>query len=183
MMRLDFTMVALREEDKSWGGLERDWSRQAEQLGQPPDSYGSASLSVLRDLAAGRLATVGGAHGMIEAAGIRHKRDGRFYAACMLNLAELPGVPGLSLRVRHLVESPLLDSGVRGPDFYSDALISTLGTISHFARSRGLARHVRVHFQKPADASLVRACEAALIRADVSGSVQMHGAWLYISRI
>ncbi len=181
-MRLDFTIAALGGEDCSWRQLEKDWASQAEQLGRSPDAYALGSLGVLRDLTAGRLTTVGGAHGKTEVAGIRRTRDGRFYAACMLNLAELPGVPGLSLRVRHLVESPLLESGIGGPDFYSDVLISTLGNITALARSECPARHVRVHFQKPADASLVRACEAALTRAEVAGSVQMRGAWLYISR-
>jgi hypothetical protein len=181
-VRLDFTIVALGDEDCSWRQLEKDWAGQAEQLGRSPDAYALASLGVLRDLTAGRLSMVGGAHGKTEVAGIRRRSDGRFYAACMLNLAELPGVPGLSLRVRHLVESPLLDSGVGGADFYSDILISTLGNINDLARTDWRAQHVRVHFQKPADAALVRACEAALIRAEVSGSVQMRGAWLYISR-
>ncbi len=88
-MRLDFTIVSLRHEDGTWCRLEEDWLDQANQLDRSLDSYASGSLGVLRSLSAGHLRTVGGAHSKVLVSGIQCNGDGRFYAACMLILAEL----------------------------------------------------------------------------------------------
>lgn len=180
-MQLQFAIEALRGQDGSWDELESDWSDQAGRSGNRAEAGANGSFRLLRDLAS-EPQPAGGTRGAVAVSGFRSITDRRFYAACMLNAAELSGHPGLSLRVRHLVESPLLASGVLGPAFYADVLISTLGLISMVARRDLQARHVRIHFGHPPDRLVVGACRKALERIAPDASIKMRGAWLYLTR-
>lgn len=178
----DYTIESLLVSDGTWAGFEDDWRRQCDEVGEAFDDYANDSVQVLENIAAGTAASVGGASNKTGVAAMRNTEDGRFYAACMLNRAMLPNDTGLTLRVRHLLVAPVLDYGAVDPTIYADVLIGTLAGIINLSESAFQANNVRFHLRSPADMEFFRAFGKALDGEKVFASVQMRGAWLYITK-
>lgn len=107
----------------------------------------------------------------------------RFYAVCVLNRTMLPKTPGYTIRVRHLIVSPLLDYGVGDIQMYPDVVIAiTLGIVS-LSSTVMRANNIHFHMRSPEDVSYFRAFGAALEARKVFAAVKFRGTWLHIEKV
>ena len=107
----------LSASDGSWDRFKADWERQCEEVGDTFDEYAADSIPVLTGIIDGSSSSVGG--GSVTRVGaLWDEETQRYYACCMLNSARLPGTVGKTLRVRHVLVSPLLDYGVASVGMY-----------------------------------------------------------------
>lgn len=159
--------------DGSWQKVIDDWTRQCEEVGESLSEYAPESMGVL--------------HGFAEtcdkntwAAGLF---DGQHWnAVSMLNRAMLPGTKGYTLRVRHVIVSPLLDFGAWSKDAYADTLVSFTWAVVQLSETTLPAAHVKFHLRSPGDMDYFRAFGNALDSKGVFAQVSMHGAWLAITK-
>jgi len=178
---VDFTICSLELDDGTWSAFEADWKAQCAKAGEGYDDYAPNSLDVLRGIVDGRVPPVGPPD-RVGVSALRSDEDGCFYAACMLNLVRLPRLTGMTLRVRHVIVSPLIDFGIMDPNLYADVLIGLVGGVIHISESIFEANNIHFHLRSPADIDFFRAFGKALDGADVFRSVQNHGAWLHIEK-
>ena len=173
--------VILSATDHSWATFEQDWRDQSVKAGEPFEDDESSSFAILRDIVSGALPSVRPArHSGVVA--FKSAEDGRFHAACMFNHAHLPGDDGPTLRVRHLIVSPLLDYGKLGTDFYAGVLIDAVLGIVQLSETPFVANVIKFHVRSPEDVVFFRAFGSALNGQKVFASVRSAGAWLYITK-
>ena len=177
----EFTICSLEEGDGTWAAFEANWQAQCAEAGEDYSDYAPNSVDVLRGIVDGRVPPVGPPD-RVGVTGLRCEEDGHFYAACMLNLVRLPRFTGMTLRVRHVIVSPLLDFGIADTNLYADVLINLVGGVIHVSESVFEANNLHFHLRSPADIDFFRAFGKALDGADVFRSVQTHGAWLHIAK-
>ncbi|MDO6415931.1 hypothetical protein Q4F19_16190 [Sphingomonas sp. BIUV-7] len=159
--------------DGSWQKVIDDWQRQCEEVGESIDEFAPESRALL--------------HGFAEscekdtwAAGLFE--DSRCVAIAMLNRTMLPKTSGYTLRVRHVIVSPLLDYGALSKDAYADTLVSFTWAVVQISETTLPAEHVKFHLRSPGDMDYFRAFGNALDSKGVFARVSMHGAWLAITK-
>lgn len=177
----NFDVHLLSASDGSWEAFREDWSAQCGQVGEVFEEYASDSLKIIADIVSGAAVTLGGVSDTRVGA-LWDESSQRYYACWMLNHTMVPGIPGHTLRVRHILVSPLLDYGVAEVSLYPDVIIGILSGVVHLSSTVLGANHIRFHLRSPADQAFFRAIGTDLHGSGVFGSVQTHGAWLYITK-
>ena len=164
----------LSRENGLWNELWKDWDRQCTEFQEEFSDFAPSSLITLKDLAEEPERPTAGVFGL---------HDGNeFKALCQLNVAFLPKYTGRVLRLRHLVLSPRFDFS---PDIdveeYTKVLTSTFAQTVMLTKTEMPAQHVKLHFRSPADREFFKTFKRDIEATGAFASVQMQGAWLYIS--
>lgn len=178
----DFDLKVLSQEDGSWDAFKTDWAAQSAEVGEDFDEYAPSVISVLEDIVTGDLPSAGGTNTTVVGA-LWDASSARYYAACMLNRVMLPKTPGYTLRVRHLVVSPLIDYGASEIEMYPDVVIGVTLGIVNLSASVLPANNIHLHLRSPEDMTFFRAFGVALGAEKIFASVQTKGAWLYIEKV
>ncbi len=157
-----------------WQALWVNWDAQCQDYLEDFSEFAPSSLSVLKALAEEPERPTAGVYGLT--------RGEEVLAACQLNVAFLPGYDGKVLRLRHLILSPRFDFA---PDVNVEEYVEVLakmfaGTV-RLAQGDMAAKHVKLHFRSPADREFFKEFREHLSMIGAFSSVQMKGAWLYIS--
>ena len=178
----NFDIKLLSATDGSWEAFKEDWQNQCDEVGEDLDEYSPEILKLIEGTVLGTEPALGGTNetrvGALWDSDRKH-----FYAVCILNRTMLPRTPGYTLRVRHLIVSPLLDYGLGDVQMYPDVVIGiTLGIVK-LSSTVLPANSIRFHLRSPEDVAYFRAFGAALGERKVFASVKAHGAWLYIERV
>jgi hypothetical protein len=161
--------------DASWNSLETDWSKQCSEVGDVFESYGAATLSMVRKFAETDSNNE-------WALGLYDKTSKRYYASACAILATQKGYSGRVLRIREVVVCPLLDYGNLPETAYVDTLIHLLNGAVGLSETSLKARHIKIHLRSPADAVFFRAIGTALDSKSVFAATEAHGAWLSFTK-
>lgn len=177
-----FEMHLLSPTDGTWDAFRADWEAQCIEVGDIFEEYAPDSLKVVAEIVAGTLISVGGDN-VTKVGALFDAESERYYGCCMLNRTRLPNTVGHTVRIRHLLVSPLLDYGVAPVELYPDVLIGVLSGVVHLSSTEMVAEHIRFHLRSPEDQAFFKAFGTDLAGSGFFASVQTHGAWLYISKI
>ncbi|WP_404289651.1 hypothetical protein ACD578_25635 [Microvirga sp. RSM25] len=163
----------LSAQDGSWEALKAEWHGQCSSYGEDFDSYAQGTFSVLTPLA----------ENSEPDAGVYAYLDGGKHAAIFqANCTPLPGYTGPVLRVRFMTLAPQYDFGDFGVDQYSDVLAGVFATSMALSDIDMKSQHLKFHLQSPADRQFFAMLEGPLGRTGIFESVQIRGAWLYITK-
>lgn len=177
----DFELTLLDVADGTWDEFKTDWAAQCDEVGEPFEEYAAETLKLLAGVLTGTLTSVGGDN-TTRIAALKEIESGRFYACCMLNRTRLPSVVGRTLRVRHLIVSPLLDYGVAEVEMYPDVVIGVMLGIVYHSSGVLAAENIHLHLRSPEDMAFFRIFGQALHGANQFASVQTRGSWLYLTK-
>jgi hypothetical protein len=173
----NYEFIRIGQNGTSYDDLIASWAAETEALGEDFDTYSAVPVSVFQQIMEKDADNTG-------LFAVRDAADSSFAAVCMLNHAHLSNYDGPVLRVRHILLSPKFDLGDMEIMDYVDVLFAILnGVITHSemdAKMKG--NHIKFHARSPADMTYFSALGQALGSAQVYASVQMKGAWLYITR-
>lgn len=159
--------------DGSLAEFDADWAAQCAEVGEDCDSFGIATMSIIRQLAQAE-------HSKEWAIAIEN--DGRFMAAaCAIRTMQKP-LSGWVLRIREVTVCPFLDYGNLDENTYVDTLIALLNGALKLSESSLGAQHIKLHLRSPADAVFFRAFGNTLDSKGVFAATEAHGAWLTISK-
>lgn len=159
--------------DGSWAKVMDDWTRQCQELGESIDDFAPEAMSVIRQY-------TDHCERNTWAAGLS---DGTHWSAvAMLNRAMLPKTTGWTLRVRHVIVSPLLDFGAWSKDAYAETLVNFVWATVQISNEVLPADHIKFHLRSPSDADFFRAFGNTLDSKNVFKQVSTHGAWLAITK-
>ncbi|MCF3974008.1 hypothetical protein [Paracoccus salsus] len=173
MTEFESELRELSAADGSWDAVEQSWSRECREHGEDLDEYAIGSLPVVKDLA-------DTPHQRTRALGL-FDTGGRCHAICQANVAVIPGYKEPVLRVRHLLLSPAYDFGDLDGGAYAMALTSVFAGVVKAAFTTLPAKHVHFHLRSPADVSFFGAVAKTLASLPTFETVQMRGAWLYLT--
>lgn len=168
-------LVQLLGSDGSYDRMKESWQQQCEAAGEDFSLYAQGTFIVLDQLAA-----------------VPERRSGIFAleradveAICQVNCTPLPGHPEPVLRVRMVTMSPNLDFGVLPVDRYIDNLVDLFFGIVEISQEHEnaflRAQELKIHLRSPQDYDLFRAARPTLARFSGFKSVEMKGAWLYVT--
>ncbi len=177
----DFDVHLLATSDGTWDKFRSDWSAQCAAVGESFDEYASDSLGILGEIVTGTLSNLGGVNDTRVGA-LWDEESDHYYAVWMLNHTMVPGTPGYTLRVRHVLVSPLLDYGVAEVALYPDVIVGILSGVVHLSSTVLGANNIRFHLRSPEDQAFFKTLGTDLGGSGVFASVQTHGAWLYITK-
>ncbi|HWM83709.1 MAG TPA: hypothetical protein VNQ56_16745 [Pseudolabrys sp.] len=168
------SLVQLLNSDGSYNRLKTGWRQQCEDVGEDFDLYAQGTFLVLDQLAAKPE----------ERAGIFAVQKGDDLAAviCQANCTPLPGHPEPVLRVRMVTVSPELDFGTLATTVYIDCLVDLFFGIIELSQGVMIAREIKLHLRSPEDFNFFRAVRGSLAKISRFESVEMRGAWLYVTR-
>lgn len=169
---MTFSLEMCNASNGLWDTLRTNWRDECEALDEEFESYSTASMQVLSDLA-----TSPSKH-----AGVFVMRDeGRLHAVFQANNAFLPKYDGRVLRIRHIIVSPEYDFGQLDEDAYRELLTGIFTSVVKLAKNGMLANHIKFHLRSPSDVYFFRSVWRELGQEQVFSSVEMRGAWLYLS--
>lgn len=178
---MDFDIKLLSQDDGSWEAFQADWKKQCDEVGDDFDDYSPDVLELISSIITGGTPGLGGSnHTHIGA--LWDADSKRYYAACVLNRVMLPNTPGYTLRVRHIIVSPLIDYGVSEVQMYPDVVVAIMLGIVHLSSSVLQANNIHMHLRSPEDIAFFRAFGAALGETKAFASVQSRGSWLYVEK-
>lgn len=178
----DFIIKVLSAADGSWDAFKADWTAQCEQVGDTYEEYATDALGVIEGIACGSTTALEGTSEVAVGA-LWDQETGRYYAACVLNRAMLPGTSGYTLRVRQITVSPLLDYGVAEVRMYPDVVIGLVLGIIQLSSTVMQSNNLRMHLRSPEDMAFFRVFANALDGRKAFASVQIRGSWLYIEKV
>lgn len=166
-------VTRLLASDGTLAEFEADWAAQCAAVDEDCESYGQATMPMIRGFAA---------NGADKEWAIAIKSEGHFMAAaCAIRTMQKPFV-GWVLRIREVTVCPLLDYGNLDENAYVDTLIAILNGALKLSESDLKAEHIKMHLRSPADAVFFRAFGNTLDSKGVFAATQAHGAWLTISK-
>lgn len=175
------SLVKLSGSDGSYARLKNGWREQCEEAGEEAEFYAQGTFIVLDQLAAKperRSAILGVQRG-----------DDLPEIICQANCTPLPGHPEPVLRVRMVTMSPALDFGIAPGDQksrYVENLVDLFFGIVELSQSvdgdEMRAKEIKFHLRSPQDYDFFRAVRPQLAKISQFESVEMKGAWLYITR-
>lgn len=172
-MQMVYELKRLAKEDGSWDVFYAGWAAQCVEVNDDIADFATSSLPVLEDIAAENDANTY-VVGLFE--------NARCLAVAMVNRANIPGPPGWTLRVRHVVACPLLDFGALSETLYAEMLVElTLGIVQLSDTSLPTER-VKFHLRSPGDYAYFASFGRLLDKMGVFASCTMHGAWLHIEK-
>lgn len=163
----------LSTKDGSWDVLKAEWQGQCASYGEDFEAYAQGTFSVLTPLAEGGEPQAG-VYAFMEG----EKHTAIFQANC----TPLPGYNGPVLRVRFMTLAPQYDFGDFGVDRYSDVLAGVFGAALMLSFDDMKSQHLKFHLQSPADRQFFAMLEGPLGRMSYFETVQIRGAWLYITK-
>ncbi|CVI22769.1 conserved hypothetical protein [Agrobacterium fabacearum CFBP 5771] len=170
---MDLEIVRLLHNDGTWEAFKQDWEAQCAFYDEDFGSYAEGTFSVVGDL----VQQEGAAAGLFAV-----KVDGRHVSMCQLNRANIPGYTGPVLRVRYMTLSPDYDFGDKPVEDYADILIKTFATVLAVSNKLMKADHIKFHLRSPADRQFFAALGRGMDETDMFHSVQVRGAWLYVTK-
>jgi hypothetical protein len=178
----NYDIKILSVEAGTWAAFEADWQEQCAEVKAEYDDYSPDVLGLIRNLVTGNTPQLGGQN-TTHVGALWDSDTKRFYAACVLNRTMLPHTPGYTLRVRHLIVSPLLDHGVGPIQMYPDVVIGVMLGIVYLSSGILTANNIHFHLRSPSDMAFFQAFGLALEGRKVFASVQARGSWLYIEKL
>ena len=173
MNSLAVEIVRLLKSNKTWDVFKADWEAQCAVYEEDFDSYAEGTFSVVSDL----LDQDDGKAGLFAV-----KVGGAFVSMCQLNLAMLPGYTSSVLRVRFMTLSPEYDFGDKSVDEYASVLVATFAMVLAVSDTQMNAKHIKFHLRSPADRPFFAMLGKNLNDHAMFHSVQIRGAWLYVTK-
>lgn len=168
-------IVELTEADGSWPALKAAWRAQCDAAGEDFAQYAVGAFSVLDPLAAAPERRAG-------VFGVCDGDNAIPDVICQVNTTPLPGHPEPVLRVRMVTVCPNLDFGNPHPSDYADVLVNLLHEIVELNQRDLGARAIKFHLRSPSDYDFFRALTIPLGGISYFENVEMHGAWLYVTK-
>jgi hypothetical protein len=174
------SLVQLLGSDGSYDRMKTGWREQCEAAGEEFEFYAQGTFLVFDPLAA---------HPERRAGIFGFQRgDDLPEIICQANCTPLPGHPEPILRVRMVTMSPSLDFGTAtdATNRYIENLVELFFGIVELSQSHTVAemnaREIKFHLRSPQDFAFFRAVSGSLAKISQFESVEMKGAWLYITR-
>lgn len=174
-------LIQLLGSDGSYARLKDGWREQCQQAEEEFRFYAQGTFLVLDELAE-----------------FPEKRSGIFAVQrgddlpeiiCQANCTPLPGHPEPVLRVRMVTMAPALDFGTVPGDpvtRYVENLVELFYGIVELSQGHVHenmhAQEIKFHLRSPQDYDFFRAVRPTLAKISQFESVEMKGAWLYITR-
>lgn len=171
---MSFSITKLLHSDGTWDAFRDDWESQCAAYDEDFATYAEGTFAVVKTL----LDTEGEAAGLYAV-----KIDNRHVSMCQLNRASLPGYSSPVLRVRFMTLSPEYDYGDKSVEDYAAILVATFATVLALSNGTMEAKHIKFHLRSPADRQFFAMLGNGLTEANVFHSVQVRGAWLYVTKI
>lgn len=175
-MPKSYSFVRLSAAGPTYEQLLASWKAECDGFGEDFDTYTAIPIGIFSEIMEKDAANTG--------LFVAQASDGSFGAVCMVNHALIPNYVGPVLRVRHILLSPAFDFGTAELSEYGEVLIAILnGVISCSETDAKLsANHIKFHARSPADMQFFAAVGKALGTSKAFASVQVRGAWLYITK-
>ncbi len=170
---MTFSIVRLRQNDGTWDAFRADWEAQCATYEEDFSTYAEGTFSVVKGL----LDTEGEAAGLYAV-----KVDDVHVSMCQLNKASIPGYSSPVLRVRFMTLSPEYDFGDKSVEDYASILVATFATVLALSNKTMQAKHIKFHLRSPADRQFFAMLGKGLNETNVFHSVQVRGAWLYVTK-
>jgi len=170
---MDYEVIRLLTSDGTWEAFKQDWEAQCAAYDEEFSSYAEGTFSIVSDLATQE----GAAAGLFAV-----KINGTHVSMCQLNRASIPGYSSPVLRVRFMTLSPEYDYGDKAVEEYADVLVTTFAAVLAISKAVMEARHVKFHLKSPADRQFFAMLGKGLSDSDMFHSVQVRGAWLYVTK-
>jgi hypothetical protein len=173
-------LIELLKSNGSYDRMKDGWREQCEAAGEEFQYYAQGTFLVLDPLAANPERRSG-----IFAV---QRGDDLPEVICQANCTPLPGHPDPVLRIRMVTMCPDLDFGtvatpqVRYIDNLVDLFFGIIELSQTDSRDDMLAREIKFHLRSPEDFNFFRAVRGSLAKISRFESVEMRGAWLYITR-
>jgi len=169
-------MKKLSHNDGSWANLLQEWTEQCHGFSEDFSAYAPAAIQVLeQQVELTEREKWNGVFALEDA-------DGATVAICFLNAAFIKGFTGRVLRVRHVLLSPRSDFGEYDEAWYSETLGRLFEEILVVSDNIMQCNHVKIHFGSPADLALFSRMKPTLVASAHFASVNMHGAWLSLTK-
>jgi hypothetical protein len=174
------TLIQLLGSNGTYDRMKAGWREQCEAAGEEFEYYAQGTFLVLDPLAA-RPERRAGIFGF-------QRGDDLPEIICQANCTPLPGHPTPVLRVRMVTMSPSLDFGTvaDATNRYIENLVELffgIVELSQLHEDSGMrAREIKFHLRSPQDFDFFRAVSGSLAKISRFESVEMKGAWLYITR-
>lgn len=167
-------LVELTKANGSWDRLKTGWAQQCEVADEDFNQYARGTFLVLDELAE-KPERKAGIFGV-------QRGDNIPDVICQVNTTPLPNHPEPVLRVRMVTVCPAMDFGQMGKNDYIEALADLFfGIVDLDERNLG-AKEVKLHLRSPEDFNFFRALRAPLVKIARFEKVEMHGAWLYVTK-
>lgn len=166
-------MHRLLNHDGTWDTLKKDWEAQCAAYDEDFSNYAEGTFAVVKDL----LDDEGEAAGLFAIT-----IDDVHVSICQLNKASIPGYSSPVLRVRFMTLSPEYDFGDKSVDQYADVLVATFAGILALSNTTMNAQHIKFHLRSPADRQFFAMLGKGLTEKNLFHSVQVRGAWLYVTK-
>lgn len=175
------SLIQILGSDGSYARLKEGWREQCIAAGEEFQFYAQGTFLVLDQLAATPERRAG-----IFAV---QKGDDLPEILCQANCTPLPGHPEPVLRIRMVTMCPALDFGTVPGDpvsRYIENLVELFFGIVQLSQGgmhdEMLAREIKFHLRSPQDYAFFQAVRPELAKISHFQSVEMKGAWLYITR-
>jgi hypothetical protein len=174
-------LVQLLSSNGTYDRMKTGWREQCEAAGEEFQYFAQGTFLVLDPLAANpeRRAGIFGVQ----------KGDDLPEIICQANCTPLPGHPEPVLRIRMVTMCPALDFGTTPDDptgRYIENLVDLFFGIVQLSQAHTnaemQAREIKFHLRSPQDYTFFRAVRTELAKISSFESVEMKGAWLYITR-
>ncbi|WP_439605455.1 hypothetical protein [Shinella sp.] len=170
---MTFSITRLLKNDGTWEAFRADWEAQCAAYDEDFSTYAEGTFAVVKDL----VETEGEAAGLFAV-----KVDNAHVSMCQLNKASIPGYTSPVLRVRFMTLSPDYDFGDKSVEDYASILVATFATVLAVSNTVMEAKHIKFHLRSPADRQFFAMLGKGLNEEDMFHSVQVRGAWLYVTK-
>lgn len=168
--------IRLSRADQSFDKMWSSWDEECAKFSENFADFSPSALTELEKLASEPETAHAGVFAINDS-------SGNYPAVCQLNSAFLPGYTGRVLRLRHLVLSPQFEfSSEDLTEEYVSVLTEVFAGVVEVAEVEMPADHIKFHLRSPADRQFYNHFEVSLQRSRVFASVQLRGAWLYITK-
>lgn len=168
-------LIQLQKVDGSWARLKAGWAEQCQAENEDFDLCAQGTFIVLNQLA----------EKPEKKAGIFAIQRGDEIAdvICQVNTTPLPGHPEPVLRVRMVTVCPAIDFGTFDQSRYIETLADLFFGIVELSQEGELAAsEFKLHLRSPEDFNFFRAVARSLSKLSQFSNVQMHGAWLHVTK-
>jgi hypothetical protein len=171
----EMSLIQLHKANGSWARLKAGWKMQCIDAGEDFGLYARGTFIVLDELA----------DKPERKAGIFAVQRGDEIpdVICQVNTTPLPGHPEPVLRVRMVTVCPAIDFGTFDQHRYVETLADLFFGIVELSQQGELAAdEFKLHLRSPEDFNFFRAVSRSLSKLSQFSDVQMHGAWLHVSK-
>ena len=167
------SIIQLGDHNGSWSALKDAWKAQCESAGEDFSIFAQGTFMVLDQLAA-KPEQRAGIYAVLNAEGVPN-------VICQVNCTALPQHPEPIIRVRMVTVCPDMDFGILGIDQYIDMMIDLFSGILELSETMA-TNEVKFHLKSPEDFNFFKGLEGPLSKLERFEKVEMHGAWLYVTK-